>query len=231
MKDNWFVCLKWGDKYDAEYVNTLHSMFRRNTSSDIKFACYTENSNGLDASIEAFDLPDLGLQGWWNKLYFLNSDLPTQGTILFCDLDVIIFRNIDKFYDYKPGKFCICRDFNRHSIKTWDRMNSSVFRIDTGDKADVYKMFIQNPRQFTRFHGDQDFMYKYIKDYEFWPDEWAQSYKWEMRGKPKMVGARGSRNFSEPGIPQILKETSIAVFHGEPNPKDCIDKWCIDNWQ
>jgi len=74
-------------------------------------------------------------------------------------------------------------------------------------------------------------MYRHIKDFEFWPDEWAQSYKWEMRGKPKLVGLRGNRNFETPGEPTVLDETSIAVFHGEPNPKDCIDKWTDDNWK
>jgi len=229
--DKWFVCLKWGDKYGAEYVNTLHSMFKRNASSDIRFACYTDDSTGINNDIEIFQLPNLNLQGWWNKVYFLSPDLPTQGTLLFCDLDVIIFRSIDKFFDYKPGQFCICRDFNRHIVKGWDKMNSSVFRIDTGSQAELYNQFIKNPRDFMKVHGDQDFMYKHIKDFEFWPDEWAQSYKWEMRGKPKLVGLRGNRNFESPGEPTILDETSIAVFHGEPNPKDCIDNWTKENWK
>ena len=26
-------------------------------------------------------------------------------------------------------------------------------------------------------------------------------------------------------------ETSIAVFHGDPNPKHCSDPWCKENWK
>jgi hypothetical protein len=33
------------------------------------------------------------------------------------------------------------------------------------------------------------------------------------------------------GQPTILPETSIAVFHGDPNPKDCVDDWCRENWR
>ena len=32
-------------------------------------------------------------------------------------------------------------------------------------------------------HGDQDWIFAHIKnDFKFWPDEWIQSYKWEMIG-------------------------------------------------
>jgi len=52
-----------------------------------------------------------------------------------------------------------------------------------------------------------------------------------MRGRPEMSRASGKRNFATKGIPNILPETSIAVFHGDPNPKDCIDDWCRENWR
>ena len=31
--------------------------------------------------------------------------------------------------------------------------------------------------------------------------------------------------------PKILPETNVAVFHGEPNPHQCIDPWCKENWK
>jgi len=84
-----------------------------------------------------------------------------------------------------------------------------------------------------RFHGDQDWIFDRVrKDFEYWPDEWIQSYKWEMRGRPAMARDRhGKRNFGSPGVPKILPSTNIAVFHGEPNPHDCIDPWCKENWR
>ena len=91
---------------------------------------------------------------------------------------------------------------------------------------------MENPKYHSaRYHGDQDWLFANVKsNFCFWPDEWIQSYKWEMRGKPEMSRVTGKRNFKEPGTPNILRETCIAVFHGDPNPKDSIDPWCSENW-
>ena len=48
---------------------------------------------------------------------------------------------------------------------------------------------------------------------------------------PLTRDAAGHRNFVSPGVPKILPETSIAVFHGDPNPKVCCDPWCKENWR
>ena len=151
---------------------------------------------------------------------------------MFIDLDVIIFRNIDKLFTYQPGKFCVIRDFNRKNNPSWNKFNSSCFRLEIGQHQHVYKNFMNNPVQNSRkFHGDQDWLYDQVKDnFVFWPDEWLQSYKWEMRNKPAMTRIDGVRNFSAPGVPEIAPDTAVAVFHGEPNPDNCVDPWCKENW-
>jgi hypothetical protein len=45
-----------------------------------------------------------------------------------------------------------------------------------------------------------------------------------------MVKIHGKRNFKDVGEPVVLPETSIAVFHGDPNPADCRDPWVIERW-
>jgi hypothetical protein len=233
--DRWIVCLKHGRKYNSKYVNVLYNMVKRHCTLDFKFACYTEDPTDLDPDIHVFPLPEAQVSGWWYKPYFFNPDLPTQGTILYFDLDVIIFKNIDHLWTYEPANFCIIRDFNRHVVKDWTRMNSSVFRLVTGRYTHVWTDFIADPNAAVRrMHGDQDWIYLKMKDkpYRFWDDEWIQSYKWEMRGKPPMVRDKhGVRNFMTPGVPNILPNTSVAVFHGDPNPHNCIDPWCKENWK
>jgi len=230
----YIVCLKHGTKYGPEYVNRLKNMVARNMlKDDYQFVCMTENSSGLDDDVRVLPLHlDHRLKGWWYKPYFFNSNFELQGTMLYLDLDVVICSSLDKFFDYEPSKFCIIRDFNRHMRPDWDRMNSSVMRITNGQHADVYDDFIRNPHGARRFHGDQDWIYSKVKsDFAFWPDEWVQSYKWEMRGKPDMIRVNGKRNFKEIGEPKVLSETSIAVFHGDPNPADCKDPWVVDKWK
>lgn len=206
---------------------------RHMMADDYQFVCLTEDTHGIDKDIRTIPLHlDHRLKGWWYKPYFFNPNFELQGNLLYLDLDVVICDSLDKFFSYKPDSFCIIRDFNRHQRPNWDRMNSSVFRITTGQQAHVYEKFIENPHGARRFHGDQDWIYNQVKSkFHYWPDEWVQSYKWEMRGKPEMTKLNGKRNFKEIGEPTVLPETSIAVFHGDPNPSECRDPWVIENWK
>lgn len=231
---NYVVCLKHGHKYSSDYVNNLYNMVKRNLTVPFEFVCFTENTTDLLPIIKTLPLPDIkDMTGWWYKPMFFNKDLPLKGTILFMDLDVVVFENIDRLFTYKPEKFCIIRDFNRHVRPDWNKMNSSVFRIQTGQHSHVYDDFIYNPAQAKRLHGDQDWIFLQTKDkeFEFWPDNWIRSYKWEMRGKPDMTFIGGKRNFKTIGEPVIQQDNCIAVFHGDPNPKECRDPWVVDNWK
>lgn len=229
---NYIVCLKWGDKYSPDYVNNLASMVDRHTSIDHEFICFTEDRKGINKKIRTEPLPTLRTQGWWYKPMFLGRDLPFEkGTLLFLDLDVVIFNSIDKLFAYHPEKFCVIRDFNRSLRKSWDRMNSSVFKLPVGLHNDLWQDFKKDPSKYTQKNrGDQDMMFKHIRNHVFWPDDWIMSYKWEMRDRNQLQLINGKRNFKEPGEPKIHNDTSIAVFHGEPNPKECIDPWVKKHW-
>ena len=136
------VCLKYGNKYSAEYVNKLYNMVKRNLTLDHEFVCFTEDATGIDPAIRIEPIPLIsGVTGWWYKPMFFNPRLPLRGTLLFFDLDVVIFKNIDYLFTYKPGEFCIIRDFNRFVIKNYDKFNSSIFRLETTQNmhSNVYK--------------------------------------------------------------------------------------------
>jgi hypothetical protein len=232
ISQNYIVCLKWGDKYNADYVNKLHKMVARHCTLDYQFVCFTDDTKGIDKNIRTESLPALPLVGWWYKPYILSNELPMKtGTLLFFDLDVVIFRNIDNLFTYEPGKFCIIRDFNRSIRQNWDRMNSSVFRTPIGKYNTYYQDFKKNPKLHTsKNRGDQDWMFRHIRDHVFWPDEWIQSYKWEMRNRKSLKLINGKRNFDTIETPKVLNQTSVAVFHGDPNPADCQDPWVKNYW-
>lgn len=209
-------------------------MVQRNITLDHEFVCFTEDASGINENIRIEPLPEIrGVQGWWYKPLFFNPDFPLQGTILFLDLDVIIFRNIDHFFTFEPNKFCIIRDFNRYHLPGYKKFNSSVFRLHTGQQSQVYTEFMKDPRgNSKRYLGDQEWIYSQVTEFEYWPEEWIQSYKWEMRSKPKLESKdTENRDFVEQGEPEILDNTSIAVFHGDPNPHACKDRWVINNWK
>ena len=235
---NKIICLKHGTKYGPDYVNILHSMIKRFCTVEHEFICFTEDKAGLVNDIKVVELPTAypKISGWWYKPLLMNPLLPQlqHSTVLYIDLDVIIFKNIDNLFHYKPGSFCVVRDFNRSTNKEWNRFNSSVVRWQTGQHPQVYNEFIKDAGHTARrFHGDQDWLFANVKNnFEFWPDEWIMSYKWEMRNRPPLIRRQdGIRDFKSPGHPTIQKETSIAVFHGDPNPKVCCDPWCKENWK
>jgi hypothetical protein len=211
-------------------------MIQRNLTLDHEFVCFTESARGLNRNIRVEPLSLItGVQGWWYKPIFFNPALSLQGTILFLDLDIIIFRNINHLFTHCPGKFLIIRDFNRSMIKNYPKFNSSVFRVDTGDQQQVFRSFMKDPiGNSKRYLGDQDWIYSNVtENFEYWPTEWIQSYKWEMRGRAKLDKSRpkDQRDFVTPGEPTILDDTSIAVFHGDPNPHHCKDPWVIEHWR
>ena len=235
---NFIICLKHGNKYGADYVNTLESMVRRNCTMSFEFVCFTDDPTGINSTVRTMPLSNAyGVAGWWHKPLLFNPDNPVGirgDTILYMDLDVIVFKNIDKLLTYEQGKFCVIRDFNRSANPQWQKFNSSVVRWQIGQHPQIYNDFIRTAAsQVRRFHGDQDWLYAQVrKDFEFWPDEWIMSYKWEMRKRPPMIRRPdGIRDFVSPGVPTVKPETSIAVFHGDPNPKHCADPWCKENWK
>ena len=80
------LCMKWGTKYPADYVNTLYSMVARNLSREFRFVCLTEDATGLDPKIEAFPLPQIKLdlagpeRGWNCLLYTSPSPRDQRGS-------------------------------------------------------------------------------------------------------------------------------------------------------
>lgn len=208
-------------------------MVKRHSTLTTRFVCITDDRKGLHPEIEIKPIPSLPLQGWWFKPYVFCKELNLSGDVLFLDLDLVIFKNMDQLWGFEPEQFCIIRDFTRHMYKDWKKFNSSVFRFSAEQNHHIWeKFFIEHSSITKRFPGDQDFLHFMLKDNaKTWPDEWIQSYKWEMRDRNEIAVVDGKRNFATIKHPKITKDCFIAVFHGDPKPENAKDPWVIEHWQ
>jgi hypothetical protein len=209
------ACLKHGQKYSFDYVNRLHSMVRRHCNYDFEFVCFTEKrEDSLDKDIRVLDIEKYDdIDGWWYKTFLFNPQYELSGEVLFLDLDIIVFNNIDKFFEYEKGYFCISGGFKTGNE---NGMNSSCFRFEGGSHGFLYTDFMKDRHKIMkRLHGDQDWFQESIRDHAKWPGDWLRSYKWDMKKEQSSI-----------------ENTSIAVFHGYPKPHQINDNtWIKENWR
>lgn len=227
------LCVRFGTKYGISYVEKLRNMVSRNITVPYEFVCLTDDPKPISGVRLIVQKPAGYTKGWWHKVHMFDPELPLKGRILYFDLDVIVFNNIDKLAITGKDQFLGIKDFNRKFYPTWKRLNSSVMAWNHGEQSHIFKQFKENPKVAMRLHGDQDWIWKTSNSkLTFFPDEWIQSYKWEIRSKQELHVHNGKRKFVKVRNDiNPLPGCSVAVFHGEPNPEDVQDQFVVDNWK
>ena len=213
--DNNVICIKWGNKFSAEYVNRLYNMVERNLDIPHRFVCFTDDTNGLVNGIETKDLPEFTenkviLDKGWRKLSLFTAPLSDlSGKVLFLDLDIVIKGSLSPFFD-ADGEFLI--------IKDWDFPkdiigNSSVFRFEAGKYPDILPDFYGLGNNIRRtYRNEQAYLsYAMYKKgiLKYWDKSWCVSFKRNCL-QPFPLNF-----FKEPKEPENAK---IIVFHGRPTP-------------
>ncbi len=213
------ICMKWGKAYGVEYANTLHSMVKRNTARPLRFVCFTDDPEGLDAGIETRPLPPITLppsHQWkaWRKISLWQRDLADlSGDVLFLDLDVVVTGSIDVFFDFEPDEtYCV--------IENWTQMgegigNTSVFRLRVGAHAEVYDKLMADPAGAVRnTRNGQTFVSRNISRMTYWPAAWCVSFKHTLMPPWPL-------NFFK--VAPLPPDTCVVCFTGLPNPDHARD--------
>ena len=228
------LCLKYGEKYGTDYVNKLYNMVSRNIKINYEFVCITENPIGLNKKIRIIPLEiNPEIEGWWYKPFVFSRELDIRtDTVLFLDLDVIIFNSIDKFFEYKPDEnFIAIKGF---TIKNTKGINSSCFRFNRSNYFHLYDDYIKNYTNIIKeYVGDQDWINDNVNSY-YWPKLWVQSFKHDMMEWPEnriVKDPQNIRKIFSSREPIVKERSAIAVFHGRPNPHELNNKWCIKHWK
>jgi len=213
------ICMKWGDKFPATYVNRLYGMVVRNLSLPFRFVCFTENGKDIRDEVEIQPLPELDLpanapeRGWRKLTVFKEGFGGLNGKTLFLDLDVVIVGSLDNFFTF-PGDFLIAHDKkNPKKIEG----NSSVFRFEISQYPEILSYFEAHAEQVKQeVRHEQAYLSREMHKLgklEYWPDEWVPSFKY--RCCPSWIKSW----FQAPFIPDGAK---VILFHGLPNPPEAI---------
>lgn len=238
--------MKWGSRYGPDFVNRLYSSIKRHTKRQTRLYCFTDEIKGINKEIICKPLPNINIpknisSTPWRKLSIWQYPLHSlKGDVLFLDLDLIITGDLDRFFDFEPGKYCV--------IENWTQLgenigNTSCFRFPVGKYEFIFKKFQQNPNVILKkYHIEQIYISEEIKDQVFWPSDWCKSFKHNLLPKwPYRIW--------KPAL--LPRETSLVAFTGKPDPDDVVKgiwpvkkrqfykkiykqlktpQWVLDNW-
>ncbi len=222
MGDKNVVCMKWGTRYGAEYVNILYHMVKRNLTPPFRFVCLTDQSDGLEREIEVkpfldFDEPYPEKTKFclaWRKITLFDKQVyDLRGKILFLDLDLIIIDNIDCFFSFSD-RLAI--------IENWSQKGrligqSSVFCFEIGKFYHLLEKFQTEQAEVLRNNRtEQVYITRELGkgNFDYFPEEWCKSFKFHC-----MPGGFFNSLMTPTKIPRNAK---IIVFHGNPNPPQAI---------
>jgi len=212
------VCMKWGDKYDATYVNKLYAMTSRNIGDDFRFVCLTDDTTGINENIECMECPVIAIPqpfcnvGWRKITLWMRTLANMEGDWLFLDLDIVITGSLDAFFEFGPEKsFIVMRNWTQPGQ---DIGNTSVYRFRVGSHPYLYENLIENHEELTRrFRNSQTYISRTVKEISFWPDEWCILFKTHC------VPPMPQRWWKEPALPP---NTRVVAFPGSPNPDEAV---------
>ncbi|MEM6391885.1 MAG: hypothetical protein AAF797_03855 [Planctomycetota bacterium] len=209
-----FVCMKWGDRYPADYVNRLYSMIARHTTAPFRVVCLTDDPAGVRDEVECFDCPTINVKskqqnGGWRKLSLWAPEVPgLTGTALFLDLDVVIVDSLDPFFEV-DGDYCVMRNWTQSDKRIG---NTSVFRFTVGSHPYLLEQLEADPPAiFAQYNNSQSFISDRVSNMTFFPDPWCLLFK--VHCLPSMP----ARLFKAPHLPGGAR---VVAFPGHPDPHE-----------
>lgn len=229
------LCLKWGTLYPAEYVNRLYAGVKKHLKRKFRFVCVTDDAEGLVPGVETYPLPPAP-DTWrpnsrytsWPGIYiklmvFKPGFADLEGPVLFLDIDQIITGDLDRFFDFEPGRFCIIHNWIEWHKCLFRRRpdigNSSCFRFNAGaSSAYIYEKWIseiEHAQDQRFFRTEQAYMTHAVGlgNISWWPENFVRSFKRScQRVWPLNHILR----------PKFNPDTSILCFHGHPSPDEAI---------
>ncbi|MEO1106313.1 MAG: glycosyl transferase [Pseudomonadota bacterium] len=218
--DKQIVCINWGTRYGAPYINRLYRMVCANTTPPFRFVAFTDTRDGVDPGVECFDLPEMpGFMpertiGQWPKSRLWAAELADlKGPFLFLDLDVAITGSLDPFFEFGDPQDVVLA---RNVAKPLNRLGqTSIYRMPVGALASLQDIFAADPQGVAdKYRFEQHFVTKNAPNgIKFWPTGWVRHFRIEC------IPTFPLNYFKDTRPP---KGTRVVIFAGSLNPPDAI---------
>jgi len=176
MKKINVCCVKSGDKYDSDYVNTLYLMVKRHLTIPFDFICLTDDSRKLFEQIKVYNLNDKSIKGWWNKCLLFKPGI-LNGSCLYLDLDMILLKNINEFIIENQYLNILCNPISFNGVNYYNINSSMLFwNTDNKDLHKIWFQYIENKTFYDKhvpstneIYGDQKVILESKIKYKFFP--------------------------------------------------------------
>ena len=237
------IVVKWGDKFTAEHVNRIYRMAKRNLTLPFNFYCYTEDPTDIYNEVNIIPLDEsLDLKAWWWKLTLFKQNDWSEGINLFLDLDIVIQKNIDHFFNKaKKNKVTIISDdydWDNNSLRdtnpiTMPEYNSSIMIWYNNENTEIYNKFIKDTKLYQNVYLGIDRFFTYeIDQNKFAEIEVEEYYFRKSIGHFEKVEDKISSAISFPKLNNDGKRIgtrSFRVFF-DPNKSICVFNGCHEDY-
>ncbi|RYH03082.1 glycosyl transferase [Salipiger sp. IMCC34102] len=221
MQTKQIICINWGTKYGAPFINRLYGMVARHVTPPFTFTCFTDTRDGVRPEVLCEDLPPIDYEipkvksGIWPKSRLWGPKLGSlSGPVLFLDLDLVVTGSLDAFFEVgKPSDTILARNQSTPLEKLGQ---TSVFRFEVGALQPLQEKFKQDPRGIAEeYRYEQRFVTRNAPGgVDFFPRTWVRHYRLNCRWPFPLNYAL---------TPRLPRDARIVIFPGGIHPQHAIE--------
>jgi len=225
-----FFTLKWGTKYDHNYVNRLFYSLKKHYTNSFNFYCITDDNIGICNDIKIIDynefntlsnLPQNRLFTKEKTLLFKNF---TAGSNIYLDLDILIYNDVTELFDQLKEKPVFIWNYWDTSYDPIEAiyniednncyLNGSIILWHGNNAEFIFDNMYNNIDKFLGLYNSLDkFIYRehwYKNHLLFWPENMVYRYN--------------GKHYSD------QKACLFNNSHGEGKDLHEIEGWVKDIW-
>jgi hypothetical protein len=233
------VCVKYGTKYGADYVNNLYAGVQRNLAKSFVFHCFTDDCEGIVDAVETHSLgvPDSSPflrkrnnAGWWHKATLFDSPVLRDEVCLYIDLDTVVVGSLDAMLE----KLCSRNSFFA-TLGTEGMVNE---RRSSGLNTSVmlWKSSVELAPVCSALHANFDAITKFIYKLDHWFEMMLPNATRMQTISPTFVieynqMREGAGEGADTNYDGALDGVGMVTFPLLPKPHECVqEEWVKKRW-